>query len=102
MNKYIVTTTINKPTKATIKFSKMVGWTLIVVGDLKTPHDEYRKLNCIYLHPDEQEKKYKELSDSIGWRTIQRRNIGFVEAYKLNADIVATIDDDNIPYDDWG
>jgi len=31
-----------------------------------------------------------------------RRNIGFVEAYKRGATIVASIDDDNIPHDDWG
>ena len=102
MKKFIVTTTINSPTEATIKFSQMKDWTLIVVGDLKTPHDEYEKINCIYLTPEYQEQQYKELSDSIGWRCIQRRNIGFVEAYRRGADIVATVDDDNIPYDDWG
>ena len=102
MKKYIVTTTINSPTEATIKYSQKKDWTLIVVGDTKTPHEEYEKLNCIYLHPDEQEEKYKKLSDVIGWKSIQRRNIGFVEAYNLGADIIATVDDDNIPYDEWG
>jgi hypothetical protein len=102
MRKFIVTTTIQKPTEATIRFSNMEGWTLIVVGDTKTPHDEYKKINCIYLHPDEQEKKYPDLSNAIGWKSIQRRNLGFVEAYHLGADIVATVDDDNIPYDGWG
>lgn len=102
MKKFIVTTTINRPTEATLKYAAMKDWQLIVVGDTKTPHDEYRKLNCIYLDPEYQEKEYKELSDSIGWRSIQRRNIGFVEAYRCGADIMATVDDDNIPYDDWG
>lgn len=102
MKKYIVTTTINPPTLATIKYSRMEDWTLIVVGDKKTPHVEYERLNCIYLSPEEQEKKYPDLSEAIGWNSIQRRNIGFVEAYNLGAEIVATVDDDNIPYDDWG
>lgn len=102
MKKYIVTTTINSPTEATIKYSQKNDWTLIVVGDTKTPHEEYQKLNCIYLHPEEQERKYKKLSDTIGWKSIQRRNIGFLEAYNLGADIVATVDDDNIPYENWG
>ncbi len=31
-----------------------------------------------------------------------RRNIGYIEAYKLGADVVATVDDDNIPYHTWG
>jgi hypothetical protein len=102
VNKYIVTTTINPPTLATIKYSRKEDWTLIVVGDTKTPHYEYENLNCIYLSPEYQEKTYPELSDTIGWKSIQRRNIGFVEAYNRGADIVATVDDDNIPYDSWG
>lgn len=100
--KIIVTTTINSPTEAILKFSSLEDWKLIVIGDKKTPHDEYKKINCIYLEPDEQEKKYKNLSNLIGWNSIQRRNIGFLEAYKMGAEIVATVDDDNYPYDDWG
>jgi hypothetical protein len=102
MKKFIVTTTINPPTKATVAFSRLEDWTLIVVGDKKTPHGDYLKLNCLYLHPDDQQKKYPTLSESIGWNSIQRRNIGFVEAYFLGADVVATVDDDNIPYENWG
>lgn len=102
MKKIIVTTTINFPTEAMKKYVAMKDWKVIVVGDIKTPHDEYKKLECIYLSPEYQEEHYKEISDVIGWKTIQRRNIGFIEAYKRGADIVATVDDDNIPYDNWG
>lgn len=102
MNKFIVTTTINEPTEATIAFSLIPDWTLIVVGDTKTPHDSYANIDCIYLDPEYQDTNYKSLSDLIGWGSIQRRNIGFIEAYKLGADVIATVDDDNIPYADWG
>ena len=103
MNKIIVTTTINEPTEATLKFSKMADWHLIVVGDLKTPHDKYKNLNnTTYLSPEEQEKINKPLSDSIGWNTIRRRNLGFIKAYEMGADVMATVDDDNIPYENWG
>ena len=102
MKKFIVTTTIYSPTLAMKKFSQMKGWQLIVVGDKKTPHEEYENLNCIYLSPEKQEEIAKDLSDAIGWNCIMRRNIGFVYAYRLGADIVATVDDDNIPYDNWG
>ena len=105
MNKFIVTTTINSPTVATHKFieiAKRDGWKFVVVGDTKTPHEEYEKLDCIYLHPDMQKELYPELSEIIGWKTIQRRNIGFAFAYEHRAEIVATVDDDNIPYDNWG
>lgn len=108
MKKYIITTTINEPTIATKKFCKIAvekDFTFVIVGDTKTPHESYRKLensNVIYLSPEHQEDLYKELSDTIGWKSIQRRNIGFVYAYDQGADIIATIDDDNIPYDSWG
>ena len=105
MNQYvntIVTTTINPPTEATKKFSEMPGWNLIVVGDLKTPHDEYKKLNCVYLDPETQENKYPVLSQLIGWNSIQRRNLGFIEAFNRGAEIIASVDDDNIPLANWG
>tara|TARA_Y100000004_G_C8955842_1_gene430762 strand:- start:3107 stop:4024 length:918 start_codon:yes stop_codon:yes gene_type:complete len=105
MKKIIITTTINSPTIATKKFAEIAkrdDWTLVVVGDTKTPHSEYEKINCVYLSPEKQENINKELSDTIGWRSIQRRNLGLVFAYQQGADIVATIDDDNIPYDNWG
>ena len=109
MKKFIVTTTINSPTKATIKFCQLAqekDWNFVVVGDTKTPHEEYKRLEkhypFTYLDPKTQEANYKQLSDTIGWKSIQRRNIGFVYAYEHGADIVATVDDDNIPYDEWG
>jgi hypothetical protein len=103
LNKYIVTTTINKPTEALLRFAKIDGWVLIVVGDMKTPHDYYVNLSSIiYLSPQEQDRLYPKISNMIGWNKIQRRNLGFIHAYKLGADIIATVDDDNIPLPNWG
>jgi len=102
-DKVIVTTSIYSPSEALLKFAKMKDWTVIVIGDLKTPHSEYEELsNVIYISPDDQKKRYPELSEAIGWNCIMRRNIGFIEAYRMGAEIIATIDDDNIPYDNWG
>jgi hypothetical protein len=42
MKKYIATTTINPPTEALIKYSKLKDWTVIVAGDLKTDHSLYQ------------------------------------------------------------
>ena len=100
--KVIVTTTIFNPSKALQEFEKLSDWKLIVVGDLKTPHDLYRSRNLIYLDPEFQETNYKVLSDLLGWNTIQRRNIGYIEALKMGATIIASVDDDNIPYEGWG
>jgi hypothetical protein len=110
MIKAIVTTTINKPTKALLKYIEIGerdGWTLFIVGDRKTPHEDYLLLaqqhpNVAYISPSKQESKYARLSELIGWDCIQRRNIGFVEAYNFGADVIATVDDDNVPYDNWG
>ena len=101
LKKVIVCTSINKPTKAIRKFDTMEDWQLIVVGDKKTPKN-YKLKNGIYLSPKKQEKIDKKLSDLIGWNCIQRRNFGILYAWKNGADIVATVDDDNIPYKHWG
>lgn len=105
MNNYIVTTTIQPPTEATLKFAEQRKWTLLVVGDKKTPHELYEKLahdgKLIYLSPDYQEKRFPELCKVLPWNCIQRRNIGFIYAYLDDAKFIATIDDDNIPYSSW-
>ena len=99
--KAIVTTTINPITKAIQRFDAMGDWTVIAIGDKKTPSD-YKLKKGVYVSPQQQEKYDKALSDAIGWNCIQRRNFGLLWAYDMGAEIVAVIDDDNIPYDDWG
>jgi hypothetical protein len=100
--KVIVCTSINPPTEAISKFDAMKDWTLVVLGDLKTP-ENYKLKNGVYLSPRDQENLNKKLSDEIGWNCIQRRNFGFLWAFKNNAQVVAVVDDDNIPYESiWG
>jgi hypothetical protein len=101
MKKVIVTTTINSVTKAIEKFQQKTDWELVVIGDLKTPSN-YRLERGIYVTPEEQEKYDHKLSDAIGWNCIQRRNFGLLWALDMEADIVALVDDDNIPLDGWG
>lgn len=102
MNKYICTTTINPATKALKKYAQKEGWTLIVAGDIKTPQNSYFDLDLIYLTPEYQKRKYPVLSDLIGWNTIERRNFAILEALNRYADLIALVDDDNIPYFCWG
>jgi hypothetical protein len=83
MKKFIITTTINNPTEATLKFAEIADkkdFTFVVIGDTKTPQEMYQHLenkynNFVYLHPVVQSTLYPELSEIIGWRTIQRRNV---------------------------
>lgn len=106
----IVTTTINKPTEALDKFiriAKQDDWHIFIVGDKKTPHSDYMALKdkydfVHYISPSDQVIISKELSDLIGWNCIQRRNFGLIQAYNWGAEIIATVDDDNIPYPKWG
>lgn len=109
INKVIVTTTINPPTEALTKFSEMDGWDLVIVMDQKTPYDQHYisfhgKNNVRILTVEDQIKLNPILSDALGWNNIQRRNFGFwyVYQHEKKYDIVATVDDDNIPNADWG
>ncbi|MHA1690352.1 MAG: hypothetical protein ACTSU7_01815 [Candidatus Heimdallarchaeaceae archaeon] len=101
MIKAIVCTTINSMTEALKKFDEMEDWFLIIVADLKTPNYPELK-NGIFLSCEKQESLYPELSDILGWNNVDRRNLGFLYAYQHGAEIVAMIDDDNIPYSSWG
>jgi disulfide oxidoreductase YuzD len=101
MKKVIVTTTINPVTEAVRRFQAFEEWELVVIGDKKTPPD-YRLDRGTYVTPEMQEEYDKALSDAIGWNCIQRRNFGLLWAHDMGADIVAVVDDDNIPYENWG
>lgn len=105
MNKVIVTTSINGATEAIRRFSEVEGWEMVVVLDKKSPEENggEKLVNINYLSCEDQVKLDPILSDLIGWNCIQRRNFGFIYAIKyLEADIVATVDDDNIPMSHWG
>lgn len=101
MIRVIVTTTINAPTEAIYRYDNIAGWDLIVIGDRATPQP-YRLNNGIYLSVQDQEAMDKRLSDLIGWNCIQRRNIGLLAAWRAGADVIALVDDDNIPKKSWG
>lgn len=106
-NKVIVTTTINSPTAATLKFCEKSNFDFVIVGDKKTPHQEYQALeenypNLTYFSPEEQELQFSDISELIGWNSIQRRNLGFLYAHRQGYEIIASVDDDNIPYENWG
>lgn len=94
----IVITTINSPSRALIKFSKLKNFSLFVAGDRKTPTNWYLN-NCNFFSIDEQIRKYPKLSKLVKENTYCRKMFSYLEAIKtFNPDFLYESDDDNIPY----
>ena len=83
-----------------------------VVGDVSTPPECRQKVEkyqaegllWIYLGQEEQEKflaPFPELAAEIPWKSDNRRNVGFLMAYRDRCDVIIAIDDDNYPRADW-
>ncbi|NEN94434.1 MAG: hypothetical protein F6K50_02500 [Moorea sp. SIO3I7] len=83
-----------------------------IVGDLSTPPECRQRvekyqgegLPWFYLGQEEQNKflaPFPELAAEIPWKTDNRRNVGFLMAYRDRCDAIIAIDDDNYPRADW-
>lgn len=90
----LCTTTVNVPDVLGLYRACSESVRFFIAGDLKTPHVLVQNYEG-YLHPENQ-KKWK-CSEAISFNCIQRRNIAFLEALSWGADIIVSIDDDNIP-----
>src|SRR5882724_3690408 len=75
-----------------------------VAADDKTPSEVFQMselaqgtgiFNC-YVPGKISDSKWK-CSDAIGFSTLSRRNIAFLEALKWGADVIYSWDDDNLP-----
>lgn len=101
----LITTTINCPTVLRQYRASDPDVLFVIAGDRKTPHDEVNALcrelgNAVYLTPLDQERLGYACSEVIGWNSIQRRNIALLEALRLGAQVVVSVDDDNAPYNE--
>lgn len=102
MKTVLVTTTINVPHALKWYRACSLNTPFLVVLDKKTPNEaanfcayDIGDNACVYF---DAQKKWK-CSELIGWNSIQRRNIGFLEALKIGADVIVSVDDDNLPLD---
>jgi hypothetical protein len=98
--KIIVITTINSPTTSVRRFSELNGYKLLVIGDERTPNDWHLD-NVRFIPIDEQHKLGFKISKSLPRNHYSRKNIGYLYAAHLGADIIVDTDDDNIPKEDW-
>ena len=95
-NKVIVTTTINQPTEAIYKFDSFKDWTLIVVGDKKTPKNYKLRYGDFYSLLKQKELKFS-FSKICPKNSYSRKNIGYLLAILNKTDIIIETDDDNSP-----
>ena len=100
MKKFIVITSIFKPTEAIFAFAKLKDYQLVVVGDKKSPPD-WQYENCVYLDVEDQLSLGPALANAIPFNHYGRKMMGYLYAIKQGADIIIDTDDDNIPYADW-
>ncbi|HOJ78360.1 MAG TPA: STELLO glycosyltransferase family protein [Bacillota bacterium] len=101
LKRTIVITTIYQPSKAVQLYSQQEEYSLIVVGDLKTPSDWHYD-DSLYLSVEYQKKWNSKLVSSIPWNHYSRKMIGYLYAIQAGAEIIVDTDDDNIPLPNWG
>jgi len=94
----LITTTIHTP-KVLALYRKHAetlpdDFRTFIAGDLKTP--DLFDGPWVYLDPVQQQAAWKT-SRVLPWNSITRRNIALLEALKWGAELIITIDDDNIP-----
>jgi hypothetical protein len=102
MNKWIVVTTINRPTVAIERIAKLAadGWRTVIVGDRKTPHWHMDGMD--FLSVDRQRAEFGRLADLIPYNHYCRKNLGYLWAIRHGAECILETDDDNIPYESFG
>jgi hypothetical protein len=96
----LITTTINIPTVLKLYRACDCFVGIFVAPDKKTPEDalnfcRYDVADCHIVYEDV--ASTYACSSLLGWNTIARRNIALLEALKWGADLIVTVDDDNIP-----
>ena len=95
-NRWIVITSIYPP-KQIILDNLQIGYSIVVVGDKKTPHESWQGIankNFFYLTPEQQEFYFPDLSKLIGFNTYARKNLGYLFAIMNGATSIWDTDDD--------
>ncbi len=119
MKTSIVTTTINIPTFINEYEEKLKGNSnvfIIIVGDTKTPElaEQYVRDKGYpnvefwdvkdqeeWFHKNYPEEFWEEIGFAIPYKSVRRRNFGYLRALEIGSDLIITIDDDNLPDINW-
>jgi hypothetical protein len=99
--RYVVMTSIHDTNPVMRAYASLEDWRLILVGDRKGPA-------CI----DDDRIEFLDLASQVqlGFEThaltpenhYARKNLGYLHAMSLGAEIIAETDDDNLPKPGWG
>ncbi|KAL6728497.1 hypothetical protein Aduo_010267 [Ancylostoma duodenale] len=95
--KWIVVTTVQHPTEDIKRLSRIPGWTLVVVGDTKTP-ENWSLEGVHYLSVEDQQRLGYRILDYLPYKSYARKNIGYLYAIENGAEWIYDTDDDNKPY----
>jgi hypothetical protein len=80
------------------KFSDVV---FVVSGDKKSLSFDRGRFECEVEYIDANAQQRYHCSEPMGWNKIMRRNIALLRAIELKPDFILTVDDDNIPKEDY-
>ena len=92
--RWIVVTSIHYPTRAIEKLSKLKGWALVLVADVKTPKN-WSHPNCVFLSIESQKSLLFETHNIIPYHQYGRKTIGYLYAIQHGAEMIYETDDDN-------
>eukprot|EP00884_Botryococcus_braunii_P006898 jgi/Botrbrau1/16209/Bobra.314_2s0003.1 len=95
--KWIVVTSINRPTPSIEHLASLPGWQVVVVADKKTPLD-WAMDGVLLLSVAEQEALPFQTSKLVPWQSYARKNIGYLYAIERGAKVIYETDDDNQLY----
>jgi STELLO glycosyltransferases len=98
--KFIVVTTIHRPSEAVQLFSRLSDYRMVVVGDRKTPPD-WLCDNVDFLAVSAESNRFG-LASLLPLDHYARKNIGYIYAIRAGAEAIVDTDDDNVPKRDWG
>ncbi len=87
MNSAIVITSIFTPTEAVYKFSELSNYSLIVVGDNKTPVD-WQCDNTTFLAVNDLRTAEYQLNKALPYNHYCRKMLGYLYAIQNGADVI--------------
>lgn len=97
----VIVTTINPPTPAVDLFSALEDWSMVVVGDRKTPAS-WTSGHSTFLPLGDSTSARFGLAGKLPRDHYSRKMLGYLHAAADGAAVIADTDDDNLPKPGWG